>query len=362
MKPETVEDILIDDDVENLAENDGKDEFKCHWIECTQENCHSLSGLVTHLTNSHLSHMSHNGTATTPIRYTCQWEGCSRFGADQPSRFALISHCRTHTGEKPYFCPIPECEKHFTRSDALTKHVKGVHDLHSAKDALTLIKDRSRKFRDGGSHNAFTVPDDMEENEYLSLVEKDYEMRSPWWFSRLFLSVNGADESLGEDGREIPTTTTVGKLLDQKFDMQQFKVARDRYRSYVESSGEQPMISGENEYKRELQSSAKKLARSIEERKLSEDVHESDGLETLRAKYKVMKTQYKTALRVNELVTEQLEKLVREKRRIWLANQVLLDANIKIGLPTTQGTPSAEPVATKPEEVVQDKYDAELLA
>lgn len=76
--------------------------------------------LVTHLHDDHLGNRK--------AKYTCEWDDCQRKGIVQTSRFALVAHLRSHTGEKPFYCSVPECDKSFTRSDALAKHMRTVHE------------------------------------------------------------------------------------------------------------------------------------------------------------------------------------------------------------------------------------------
>ncbi|KAG0267627.1 hypothetical protein DFQ27_008528 [Actinomortierella ambigua] len=118
-----------DNDDENDDEGDGSmispedanlrgDSVACRWKDCSQV-LPSLSALVIHLSDDHI------GWKKTS--YTCEWQGCSRRPIAQTTRFALISHMRSHTKHKPYDCPVPECDKSFSRSDAMAKHLRCQH-------------------------------------------------------------------------------------------------------------------------------------------------------------------------------------------------------------------------------------------
>ena len=52
-------------------------------------------------------------------KYKCNWSGCT-ISCD--SELKLEEHYRTHTGERPYGCSYPECEKRFTQSSTRNRH------------------------------------------------------------------------------------------------------------------------------------------------------------------------------------------------------------------------------------------------
>ncbi|TDL20477.1 hypothetical protein BD410DRAFT_751028 [Rickenella mellea] len=108
-----------------LSDHPGGNKQEPATVHCLWEDCgkpySDLQALIEHIHNDHIG--------VNKSTYTCEWATCPRRGLQQASRFALISHIRAHTGEKPFTCPRPECDKSFTRSDAMAKHMRLQHNM-----------------------------------------------------------------------------------------------------------------------------------------------------------------------------------------------------------------------------------------
>ncbi|ODM87045.1 Krueppel-like factor 12 [Orchesella cincta] len=60
-------------------------------------------------------------SSNQPRKFKCEFEGCGR---DYTKRSHLVTHHRTHTGEKPFPCSWPKCHWKFARKDELTRHYR----------------------------------------------------------------------------------------------------------------------------------------------------------------------------------------------------------------------------------------------
>lgn len=88
--------------------------------------------------------VQHRRTHTNEKPYKCLVEGCGKSFALQS---ALTIHKRTHTGLKPFLCPIKGCLARFSESSNLSKHLK----IHS----------KSRKFECFKCEKKFTRSDQL---------------------------------------------------------------------------------------------------------------------------------------------------------------------------------------------------------
>ncbi|SPN96809.1 related to C2H2 finger domain protein (Gli3) [Cephalotrichum gorgonifer] len=97
----------------------------CAWDGCDAGDMANMDNLVEHIHNEHIE--------SRQKKYTCEWIGCSRKSMAHASGYALKAHMRSHTREKPFYCYLPECDRAFTRSDALAKHMRTVHETEALR-------------------------------------------------------------------------------------------------------------------------------------------------------------------------------------------------------------------------------------
>ncbi|KAI5780481.1 hypothetical protein EDC01DRAFT_620630 [Geopyxis carbonaria] len=103
----------------------------CRWDGCARDRG-NMDALVRHIHDDHIG--------TRKATYACQWDDCSRKGMAHASGYALRAHMRSHTKEKPFYCSLPECDRSFTRSDALAKHMRTVHETEALRPSDPIPK------------------------------------------------------------------------------------------------------------------------------------------------------------------------------------------------------------------------------
>ncbi|KAK4193306.1 hypothetical protein QBC35DRAFT_446451 [Podospora australis] len=128
-----------DGDVPNSPLNSRQDEEDhqeqvtvCKWEGCRAGDQGNMDKLVEHIHSDHIE--------TRAKKYTCEWYDCSRKGMAHASGYALKAHMRSHTREKPFYCYLPECQRAFTRSDALAKHMRTVHQTEDLRPSDPVSK------------------------------------------------------------------------------------------------------------------------------------------------------------------------------------------------------------------------------
>ncbi|KAI2623020.1 hypothetical protein GGS26DRAFT_566901 [Hypomontagnella submonticulosa] len=139
-EPEQESDHDLDGDISSDTSGDipnspinaklDEDEFQeqvtvCAWDGCRAGDLGNMDKLVEHIHNDHIE--------SRQKKYTCEWIGCPRKSLPHASGYALKAHMRSHTREKPFYCYLPECDRAFTRSDALAKHMRTVHETEALR-------------------------------------------------------------------------------------------------------------------------------------------------------------------------------------------------------------------------------------
>ncbi|EHA54349.1 hypothetical protein MCOR27_001524 [Pyricularia oryzae] len=105
----------------------------CAWGDCDAGDLGNMDRLVEHIHSDHIEGKQKNN-------YICEWKGCGRNRQLHASGYALKAHMRSHTREKPFYCYLPECDRSFTRSDALAKHMRTVHETEALRPSDPIPK------------------------------------------------------------------------------------------------------------------------------------------------------------------------------------------------------------------------------
>ncbi|KAF3918554.1 hypothetical protein ABW21_db0209280 [Orbilia brochopaga] len=131
----------------------------CRWEGCDKD-LGNMDDLVKHIHDEHIG--------TRRAKYACEWDDCTRKGMSHASGYALKAHMRSHTREKPFYCTLPECDRSFTRSDALAKHMRTVHETEALRPSDPIPKSHPNHPLNLSAHLHDHIDHDKDD-EYSSL-------------------------------------------------------------------------------------------------------------------------------------------------------------------------------------------------
>ncbi|PGH20776.1 hypothetical protein AJ80_03403 [Polytolypa hystricis UAMH7299] len=124
---------LLGGGIEDDYSGQGRDQVTvCQWEGCDANDLGHMDALVKHIHDEHIG--------SRQKKYLCEWSDCTRKGQTHASGYALRAHMRSHTKEKPFYCTLPECDRNFTRSDALAKHMRTVHETEALRPSDPISK------------------------------------------------------------------------------------------------------------------------------------------------------------------------------------------------------------------------------
>ncbi|KAF3930436.1 hypothetical protein ABW20_dc0103485 [Dactylellina cionopaga] len=132
----------------------------CRWEGC-EKDMGNMDDLVKHIHDEHIG--------TRRAKYACEWDDCTRKGMAHASGYALKAHMRSHTREKPFYCTLPECDRSFTRSDALAKHMRTVHETEALRPSDPIPKSHPNHPLNLSAHLQDHIDQDKDDDDYSSL-------------------------------------------------------------------------------------------------------------------------------------------------------------------------------------------------
>jgi len=113
--------------------------IRCKWANC-EHTFLAVEHLGMHLKNNHVKAQKERENSLKK-GFTCDWQGCTSADKRYRDSCNLMIHLRyKHTGERPYACSEPGCDKRFVQEHHMKKHAKAIH-LTSAKNNVTITED-----------------------------------------------------------------------------------------------------------------------------------------------------------------------------------------------------------------------------
>ncbi|XP_065840727.1 zinc finger protein ZIC 1-like [Oscarella lobularis] len=142
----------------------------CLWMDpdesgrCCGRRFVGVHDLVAHISGDHIG-CAIDSSPTQLKQHVCYWQDCQRAHKPFKAKYKLVNHVRLHTGEKPFVCPFPECQKLFARSENLKIHKR----THTGEKPFAC--------KWPGCLRRFANSSDRKKHEHVHTADKPYKCR-----------------------------------------------------------------------------------------------------------------------------------------------------------------------------------------
>lgn len=311
-------------------EDDNYNNYFCRWDGCGTR-FKDLDSMAQHIWKNHVSGATRAHASS--VGYECRWEDCPRHGAPVHSRHALITHIRTHTGEVPYYCIVPECRKIFTRPEAIPRHL---HTVHGVKNTQTIwqAKDELRNSIEGKTlylsrGRDFKVNATINTDQILATLKKRLQRETE-------NGVEGYEQLIKEYCRSSTKGTIenyfAGPIANfYNIDNVSFNPAT-KDNIFKET---QLALSNYNLRKRALETGGATKAMNKKAKVCADDiiVEQNDGLDKskdLKESLNVMESYSRQLKELNDILDDELYRTTCLKRYWWSKKEALLEAILRL--------------------------------